>query len=495
MAVPAARNTRLPRYIENRHIDHIPVKARHGKPWHQFAFWFGGNINAFNVVLGAVIVSIGLTFWQAMIAIAVGTLIGALLIALHATQGPRLGVPQTIQSRGQFGFYGAAFMFPAVLLVNVGFIAACLVIQAQAMTGVTGALTVPQWIVIMVVPSVLIGILGYRWIHRVMQATAIVTGVALVIMFTQGLGYRALPANETGLALPPLSLFLAGVALLVIDLLSYGPFVSDYTRYLPAATSGRRLFWAVYGGSVLATFLSCAVGAYLVALLPALDPVSATGKVSGSWALVILGLSLISANTVSAYTGSFQVLAVAGMWRRFKAESVTVRLVPFLCVTAVGVVIAYLGYGSFVTNLTSFLDVLLVILIPWSAVNLADYFLVRRGSYDVTSFFTANGAYGRFAWRGLLAYAVGLASEWPFVSQSDYTGPLVSTLGGVDISWLVGWFAAAVAYLLLVTRRGSSGAHMTRHENRLTLNWLRLGAARKPSGRGTDAASVAGARM
>ena len=144
MAVSAARNAQPRRYVENRHIDHIPAGARHGKPWHQFAFWFGGNINVFNVVLGAVIVSIGLTFWQALIAIAAGTLIGALLIALHATQGPRLGVPQTIQSRGQFGFYGAAFMFPAVLLINIGYIAVCLVIQAQAMAGVTSALTIPS---------------------------------------------------------------------------------------------------------------------------------------------------------------------------------------------------------------------------------------------------------------------------------------------------------------------------------------------------------------
>ena len=77
MAVSAARNAQLPRYVENRHIDHIPAGARHGKPWHQFAFWFGGNVNVFNVVVGAVTVSIGLTFWRALIAIAVGTLIGA----------------------------------------------------------------------------------------------------------------------------------------------------------------------------------------------------------------------------------------------------------------------------------------------------------------------------------------------------------------------------------------------------------------------------------
>ncbi len=116
---------------------------------------------------------------------------------------------------------------------------------------------------------------------------------------------------------------------------------------------------------------------------------------------------------------------------------------------AVAVAIAYLGYKSFVTNLSNFLDVLLVIFIPWSAVNLVDYFWVRRGRYDVASFFTPDGLYGKFSWRGLLAYAIGLAAEWPFVSQPDYTGPLVKTLGGADISWLVGWFVAAFVYLLL----------------------------------------------
>jgi hypothetical protein len=244
-----------------------------------------------------------------------------------------------------------------------------------------------------------------------------------------------------------------------LEKLSFGPFVSDYTRYLPANTSGRRLFWGIYAGNVLATFFSCAVGAYLAALLPSLGPVAAIGKVSGSWALVIMAVSLVNANTFNAYTGSFQIPAFGSMWRRFKAESVAVRLVPFVCVMAAGVVTAYLGYRSFVTNLSNFLDVLLVIFIPWSAVNLADYFLVRRGRYDVASFFTADGAYGRFAWRGLLAYAVGLGAEWPFVSQPDYTGPLVKSLGGADISWLVGWFAAAIVYLLLVALIPGAARH------------------------------------
>src|SRR5580700_4729997 len=152
MAVSTSRNQQMRRYVENRHIDHIPPGARHGRPWHQFFFWFGGNVNVFNVVLGAVTVSIGLTFWWALIAITAGTLIGALLIALHATQGPRLGVPQSIQSRGQFGFYGSAFMFPCVLLLNVGFIAAQLVIQSESMQGVVSSISIPWWAVILTVP-------------------------------------------------------------------------------------------------------------------------------------------------------------------------------------------------------------------------------------------------------------------------------------------------------------------------------------------------------
>ncbi|HET9899313.1 MAG TPA: cytosine permease [Streptosporangiaceae bacterium] len=441
------------RYIETHHIERIPDQARHGKPWHQFAFWFGGNVNVFNVVLGAVVVTVGLTFWWALIAITVGTLIGALLIALHATQGPKLGVPQTIQSRGQFGFYGAAFMFPAVLALNIGFIAAQLVIQAEAMQGVIGSIPITAWIVILAIPAIVIGIFGYRWIHRVMQATAVVVGAALVIMLIQGLRYGSgLSAHESSMSAPSVGLFVFGVALLTIDMLSFGPFVSDYTRYLPAETNGKRLFWAIYGGNVIATIGSCAIGAYLTALLPKLSggPVAAVAKISGKWALVIMALSLINACTFNAYTGAFQVLSFANMWTRLRSSSVTLRVVPFLVVMAAGVVVAFLGYKSFVSNLTNFLEVLLLIFIPWSAVNLTDYFVVRRGEYHVASFFMANGRYGRFMWPGLVAYVIGLGAQWPFIDQLDYVGPLVNVLGGADISWLIGWIVAAGVYLGLV---------------------------------------------
>ena len=52
MTQTVVQNEQLRRYVETHHIDMIPAGARHGKPWHQFAFWWGGNVNVFNVVLG-----------------------------------------------------------------------------------------------------------------------------------------------------------------------------------------------------------------------------------------------------------------------------------------------------------------------------------------------------------------------------------------------------------------------------------------------------------
>ena len=111
------------------------------------------------------------------------------------------------------------------------------------------------------------------------------------------------------------------------------------------------------------------------------------------------------------------------------------------------VIIAILGYKSFVANLSNLLDVLLALFIPWSAVNLVDYFFIRHGNYNVASFFTPDGRYGRFAWRGLLAYGIGLVLELPFISQIYWQGWFVKDLGGADISWIVGFVIPAALYL------------------------------------------------
>ena len=95
--------------------------------------------------LGSFAVLLGLNLFWAIVAILSGHYRRG-IHGLHAVQGPRLGVPQMIQSRGQFGFYVAVVMFVAGILLDVGYMAGGLVVGAQSLQGVTSG-SIQVWIV------------------------------------------------------------------------------------------------------------------------------------------------------------------------------------------------------------------------------------------------------------------------------------------------------------------------------------------------------------
>ena len=111
-----------PAQIEKHTIYQIPLDQRHGKARHLFTLWLGANINVLTVVTGALATTLfGQSFLWGSMAIVFGNLVGAIFMALHAAQGPRLGVPQMVQSRGQFGARGAAFVVALVVFMYLGY--------------------------------------------------------------------------------------------------------------------------------------------------------------------------------------------------------------------------------------------------------------------------------------------------------------------------------------------------------------------------------------
>jgi len=101
--------------------------------------------------------------------------------------------------------------------------------------------------------------------------------------------------------------------------------------------------------------------------------------------------------------------------------------------------------------------IMLYLLAPWTAINLVDYFIVRRGHYDVAEILNPNGVYGHWAWRGLTAYGLGVASEIPFVTLTFYHGPIARALGGIDIAFAVSLAVAGMAFYVLSKRHGAIG--------------------------------------
>jgi nucleobase:cation symporter-1, NCS1 family len=436
--------------IELRSIDYVPLGERHGTVRDQFTLWFGLNAVVFSAVLGGVPVLLGLNFLWSTIAIVLGVVVGLCMVGFHALQGPKLGIPQMIQSRAQFGFYGAVLFFAASIALDFGFLAAQLVIQAQAMNLLVGSIGIPGWIAILSIPVVALTIYGYDWIQLWQRWMTPILAVTFAVLIVQAIRFGGLHGHAARTEAPSLALFMESVGIFVIAMVSWAPYVSDYSRYLPASVKKGRLFWAVFLGCAIAEIATCVLGAYITALLPdASSTVAAVQQVAGGWALPLMALSLVGADAVNAYTGMLALASIVSCFKDVRSSKAT-RVLGSLLIIGLGTGCALFGYKSFVNNLANFLQVLLFIFIPWTAINLTDYFVVRRGEYDIPSFFTARGEYGGFVWRGLIPYALAVAAEVPFIDQTYYTGPLLGPLGGVDISWIVGGVAGVVFYLITV---------------------------------------------
>jgi purine-cytosine permease-like protein len=92
---------------------------------------------------------------------------------------------------------------------------------------------------------------------------------------------------------------------------------------------------------------------------------------------------------------------------------------------------------------------ILYLFIPWTAVNLVDYYVVRRGHYAVAEIFNPHGISGRWGWRGIVAYLVGFGAMVPFFSTPSFTGPVAKAMDGADLSLFVGLPIAGGLYYLL----------------------------------------------
>jgi purine-cytosine permease-like protein len=158
--------------------------------------------------------------------------------------------------------------------------------------------------------------------------------------------------------------------------------------------------------------------------------------------------ALITVITINIYAASIELITVADSFRSVRPTRFT-RIVACTIIGLGGLLGAAFSTGEFLDSFGSFLVVLLYVLVPWTSVNLVDYYFVRRGRYAVAEMFRPDGIYGAWGWRGITAYVIGIVAMIPFVVTTWFTGPIAQAIGGVDIALFVGLAASAIAYILL----------------------------------------------
>lgn len=456
--------------IERRSIDFIPEEERHGKLYSQFTLWMGANLQITAIITGALAVVLGGDVFWSLIGLLVGQLFGGAVMALHAAQGPKLGLPQMISSRVQFGVYGAAIPIALVCLMYLGFTATGTVLSGQALGQLFG---VSDTAGILIFAAVIVAatLFGYRMIHIIGRIATVLGIIAFFYLFS-----RVITVGDVGKLLQirhfTWSSFLLAVSLSASWQIAYGPYVADYSRYLPSRTSSLKTFLAVGLGSVL--------GAQIAMVLGVLAAAMAAGQFAGREVAYIVGLGgtgtmaallyfiiafgKVTISTLNSY-GSFMCIAtIASGFRGHVEISRRQRALLVLVIVAAATCVALIGQHSFLNAFKSFILFLLAFFVPWSAVNLVDYYFVSREQYDVQALSDANGRYGRWNWPGILIYLFGVLVQMPFISTKIYTGPMVERLGGVDISWIIGLVVPSILYYLFArrnTRPQARGASRT----------------------------------
>ncbi|WP_426995679.1 purine-cytosine permease family protein [Pseudarthrobacter sp. N5] len=455
-STPSA-TTEVPR-LEDKTIQPIPLNERHGKARDLFTIWFGSNIMIMTIVTGGLATTVlGLNFATAVVGLIIGNLVGGVFMALHSAQGPQLGVAQMVQTRGQFGSFGALLIVGIVVIMYVGFFAANLVFGGQAMAAVNSGISVDAGIILIGVVSVIATIFGYRLIHAYARFLSIVAGVALLLAFIWILFVHGLPAgfltqgnfNWVG--------FMGTISVSALWQLAYAPYVSDYSRYMPQGTGSRPAFWASYSGCVLGTLFPMVLGALVgtLAVVVTVDPanvdiVGSLGAQLRPWTMIIIGifcLGVAASNAMNLYCGVLCTLTIGQTFKPSWLPRAKTRTVAAIILFIVAVSIALFARDNFMLLYQNFLSFLLYVLVPWTAINLVDYYLLRHGDYRVEDFFRRDGGvYGRFNWVAIGCYVAGTLVQVPFSATAIYTGPVAAAMGGVDLSWIVGLVVVAPLY-------------------------------------------------
>jgi NCS1 nucleoside transporter family len=443
-------------FLERRSIDYVPLAERHGKVWHLWPVWFSGDANLATLAVGVLGITLGGNLLWTAVAVLAGCALGTFFMAFHSTQGPQLGLPQMIQSRPQFGYVGALLVWVVALVAYIGYTAFNQVLAVQALHQLLPAIATgsPSAIVLFALTALALAVLGYDVIHRAQRLFAYLM-IALLSVFSIGAALLLkLPASQwdpSGFRALP---FIAQLFAAASYQLSWSIYVSDYSRYLPRDVSVRSSFWWTYLGAFVGGAWMMLIGSIAAASDPRLDVAAAMQRTAdqvfpGLGALLLAGalLGLVTISALNFYGASLTLLSVADTFRPLRS-SVGKRLASLLLAVLLSCAIALHASGDFVNRFGDLLAVLLYLFTPWTAINLVDFYLIRRGHYSIREIFNADGMYGRWNWRGLSAYGLGFAVMIPFFSTGMYTGPVARALAGADLAMLVGLPVAGVTYYL-----------------------------------------------
>ena len=447
--------------VEPGGAEFIPLGDRHGRPLQLFWTWTSPNLEFATVFVGVLgVAAFGLSFWQAALAIVLGTAVGAVSMGVLSARGPSHGVPQMVLSRFGFGYWGN--VLPAGLnavTAGIGWFA------VNSVSGTFALNTLLHWpkplcLVIIVVAQVVIAFFGHNLVQAferyAFPVLAIIFLIATIIILSKSHpgGGGAHTGGIGGF------LITAGAAFGYAA--GWNPYAADYTRYFPSTTSKTAV--ALWAG--LGLFVSCVVLEVAGAASATIGSAGAAlGDPTGSFTghlptaladltLIAIALGAVAANVLNIYSGALSFVAMG-----IKLPLALRRAIVALVFGVIGFILALTALHDAGAKYENFLLIIAYWIAPWLAVVFCDQ-LLRRGHEDESLLF--NTKYTN--WAGPVSMLIGMGvSIWLFSNQTEYVGVVPSHNPSVgDLTFEVGFVVTALVYL---TWRKFAGTGSLAHEH------------------------------
>ncbi len=465
--------------VEAFGVEQIPAEHRSARPFDLFRVAFGGANTFATCVLGAFPILFGLSFWQGLAATVLGLVVGALVLCPMAVFGPTNGTNNAVSSSAHLGVHGRVVGSFLSLLTAVAFFSISVWSSGDALVGGAHRLVgLPETTPVFAVAYGLFALLvlvvcvyGFRFmllVNKVAVTAATLLFVLGALAFAGDFDASYPGVYGPGADAATQALFwpsFIGAALIVLsNPVSFGAFLGDWARYIPASTPRRSVVLAAFASQVatIVPFLFGLATASIIATKAAdyLDPaapnyVGGLLAVSPTWYFLPLCLLALiggmSTGSTSLYGTGLDFSSVFPQFSRVRAT---------LLVGALSIAFIFVGRFGFdlVQSISTFAVLIITCTAPWMVVMMLG-FATRRGWYDPDALqvFNRRQRGGRYwfthgwNWRGLVAWLVAAAVGLSFTNiPGQFVGPFGDLAGGVDVSLPLSLALAAVLYLGLL---------------------------------------------
>ena len=449
--------------VELHGIDTIPDADRTSRPFDLFRIQFGGANTFATVLLGTFSIALGLSFWEAVLATVAGVLLGAIILMPMGLFGPKTGTNNAVSSGAHFGVRGRVVGSFLSLLTAIAFYSISVWVGGDAIVGgLYRLLGVPDSIVLRTVIYAVIGLLviivvvfGYQFMLLV-NKTAVIANTLLFLLALVAFSTTFDPSYDPGPDAYALGsfwpTFVLAALIAMSNPISFGAFLGDWSRYIPASTPPRKIFRATIIGQLLTLipFLFGVATATIVA--GEADYVFAIIQASPIWYAVLLMVVAfiggLSTGTTSLYGTGLDFSSVFPSFTRVQA-TITIGVAAFLFILTGRIFFDLLG------AVNAFIGAIVVTTTPWIVIMTIGYF-VRRGWFDPGELQVFNrGETGGRYWftsgvnaRGVIAWLVAAVLGLMFANYPPViVGPFINAAAGIDLSLIVAIVSAAVLYL------------------------------------------------